>query len=235
MTFSMRRVSAIFRKEVQDFKANSQVLLMAAMPIVFAFIFSRLGNGGGAGLGTITLMTFLFVAGFAQSMIIAEEKEKHTLRVLMLSPASSAEVLIGKSILTACITIVICTLNLFILNQLDGNLPLLGVLFLCGTILFIMIGTIIGLLASSVPQTSLIGMPILMTIYLAAQFEPLVENKAIKTVIGYLPTFHIDKAIKSLVKGNGFSSISGDLLNVLVWFVIALLVCIFVYKKKQLD
>jgi len=27
MTFSMRRVSAIFRKEVQDFKTNSQVLL----------------------------------------------------------------------------------------------------------------------------------------------------------------------------------------------------------------
>ncbi|MBY0596724.1 ABC transporter permease [Bacillus bingmayongensis] len=235
MTFSMRRVSAIFRKEVQDFKSNSQVLLMAAMPLVFAFIFSRFGQGSGAGLGTIILMTFLFVAGFVQSMVIAEEKEKHTLRVLMLSPASSSEVLIGKSILTVCITVVICIANLFILDQLDGNLPLLGFLFLCGTLLFIIIGTIIGLLASSVPQTSLIGMPILMTLYLAVQFEPLVENKTIKTVIGYLPTFHIDKALQSLVKGNGFSSISGDLLNILVWFVIALLVCLFVYKKKQLD
>ena len=44
MTFSMRRVSAIFRKEVQDFKTNSQVLLMVSLPIIFAFIFSRFGK-----------------------------------------------------------------------------------------------------------------------------------------------------------------------------------------------
>ena len=74
MTFSMRRVSAIFRKEVQDFKTNSQVLLMVSLPIIFAFIFSRFGEGQ-AGVGIITLMAFLFVAGFVQSMVIAEEKK----------------------------------------------------------------------------------------------------------------------------------------------------------------
>ncbi|MEA1010145.1 ABC transporter permease [Bacillus cereus] len=234
MTFSMRRVSAIFRKEVQDFKTNSQVLLMASLPIIFAFIFSRFGQGS-AGVGIITLMAFLFVAGFVQSMVIAEEKEKHTLRVLMLSPASSVEVLLGKSILTACLTLGICIVNLFILDQLSGNLVLLGFIVLCGTILFIVIGTMIGLLAESVPQTSLIGMPILMTMYLAAQFEPLVENKVIKTMIEYLPTSHIAKAINSLVDGAGFSSISGHILNVGVWLIISLIACLIVYKKKQMD
>ncbi|PGZ07394.1 ABC transporter permease [Bacillus cereus] len=234
MTFSMRRVSVIFRKEVQDFKTNSQVLLMASLPIIFAFIFSRFGQGS-AGVGIITLMAFLFVAGFVQSMVIAEEKEKHTLRVLMLSPASSIEVLLGKSILTACLTLGICIVNLFILDQLSGNLVLLGFIVLCGTILFIVIGTMIGLLAESVPQTSLIGMPILMTMYLAAQFEPLVENKVIKTMIEYLPTSHIAKAINSLVDGAGFSSISGHILNVGVWLIISLIACLIVYKKKQMD
>ncbi|PGX10497.1 MULTISPECIES: ABC transporter permease [Bacillus] len=234
MTFSMRRVSAIFRKEVQDFKTNSQVLLMASLPIIFAFIFSRFGQGS-AGVGIITLMAFLFVAGFVQSMVIAEEKEKHTLRVLMLSPASSVEVLLGKSILTACLTLCICIVNLFILDQLSGNLVLLGFIFLSGTILFIVIGTTIGLLAESVPQTSLIGMPILMTMYLAVQFEPMVENKVIKTMIEYLPTSHMAKAIKSLVEGAGFSSISGHVLNVGVWLILSLIACLIVYKKKQMD
>ena len=234
MTFSMRRVSAIFRKEVQDFKANSQVLLMASLPIIFAFIYSRFGQGS-AGVGIITLMAFLFVAGFVQSMVIAEEKEKHTLRVLMLSPASSVEVLLGKSILTVCLTLGICIVNLFILDQFSGNLLLLGFIFLCGTILFIVIGTMIGLLAASVPQTSIIGMPILMTMYLAVQFEPMVENKVIKTMIGYLPTSHIVKALNSLVGGAGFGSISGHVLNVAVWLIISLFVCLIVYKKKQLD
>ncbi|ASL68042.1 ABC transporter permease [Bacillus thuringiensis] len=234
MTFSMRRVSAIFRKEVQDFKTNSQVLLMAFLPIILSFLFSRFGVGKEM-LGITTITAFLFVAGFVQSMVIAEEKEKHTLRVLMLSPASSVEVLLGKSILTACLTLGICIVNLFILDQFSGNLLLLGFIFLCGTILFIVIGTMIGLLAASVPQTSIIGMPILMTMYLAVQFEPMVENKVIKTMIGYLPTSHIVKALNSLVGGAGFSSISGHVLNVGVWLIIALIACLIVYKKKQMD
>ncbi|WP_434179468.1 ABC transporter permease [Bacillus thuringiensis] len=234
MTFSMRRVSAIFRKEVQDFKTNSQVLLMAFLPIILSFLFSRFGVGKEM-LGITTITAFLFVAGFVQSMVIAEEKEKHTLRVLMLSPASSVEVLLGKSILTACLTLGICIVNLFILDQFSGNLLLLGFIFLCGTILFIVIGTMIGLLAASVPQTSIIGMPILMTMYLAVQFEPMVENKVIKTIIGYLPTSHIVKALNSLVGGAGFSSISGHVLNVAVWLIIALIACLIVYKKKQMD
>ncbi|ANS51381.1 ABC transporter permease [Bacillus thuringiensis] len=234
MTFSMKRVSAIFRKEVQDFKTNSQVLLMAFLPIILSFLFSRFGVGKEM-LGITTITAFLFVAGFVQSMVIAEEKEKHTLRVLMLSPASSVEVLFGKSILTACLTLGICIVNLFILDQFSGNLLLLGFIFLCGTILFIVIGTMIGLLAASVPQTSIIGMPILMTMYLAVQFEPMVENKVIKTMIGYLPTSHIVKALNSLVGGAGFSSISGHVLNVGVWLIIALIACLIVYKKKQMD
>ncbi|PGX26759.1 ABC transporter permease [Bacillus cereus] len=234
MTFSMRRVSAVFRKEVQDFKTNSQVLLMAFLPIILSFLFSRFGAGKEM-LGITTITAFLFVAGFVQSMVIAEEKEKHTLRVLMLSPASSVEVLLGKSILTACLTLGICIVNLFILDQFSGNLLLLGFIFLCGAILFIVIGTMIGLLAASVPQTSIIGMPILMTMYLAVQFEPMVENKVIKTMIGYLPTSHIVKALNSLVGGTGFGSISGHVLNVAVWLIISLFVCLIVYKKKQLD
>ncbi|MBJ8189853.1 ABC transporter permease [Bacillus hominis] len=234
MTFSMRRVSAIFRKEVQDFKTNSQVLLMASLPLIFSVIYSKFGVGKQV-LGTTTIMSLLFVAGFVQSMVIAEEKEKHTLRVLMLSPASSVEVLLGKSLLTAGLTMIICVANLFILDQLNINLPLVGLIFLCGIILFIAMGTMIGLLASSVPQTSLIGMPILMTMYLAVQFEALVENTTIKTMIGYLPTSHITKAMNGLVDGAGFSSMGGHVLNITVWFIISLFACLIVYKKKQLD
>lgn len=37
MTFSMRRFSAIFRKELQDFKTNSQTLIMMAMPVFLQY------------------------------------------------------------------------------------------------------------------------------------------------------------------------------------------------------
>ena len=71
-----------------------------------------------------------------------------------------------------------------------------------------------------------------MTMYLAVQFEPMVENKVIKTMIGYLPTSHIVKALNSLVGGAGFGSISGHVLNVAVWLIISLFVCLIVYKRN---
>lgn len=76
MTFSMRRFSAIFRKELQDFKTNSQTLIMMAMPVFFAILFSRADNFREAGAGTLTAMALVMVGGFVQAMLIAEEKEK---------------------------------------------------------------------------------------------------------------------------------------------------------------
>lgn len=49
-------------------------------------------------------LTFVAVAFFIQSAIIAEEKEKHTLRGLMLSPATLPEILTGKSLVSFVVT-----------------------------------------------------------------------------------------------------------------------------------
>lgn len=50
------------------------------------------------------LMAYTMVGLFVQAIITAEEKEKQTLRVLMLSPATGAEVLIGKGVMTFTLT-----------------------------------------------------------------------------------------------------------------------------------
>lgn len=231
----MRRFSAILRKEVQDFKSNSQVLMMLVLPIFMAFLYSRMGQMQGGAVSLTTIMSLVFIGGFVQAMMIAEEKEKHTLRVLMLSPASAFEVLIGKSALTGIMTVAVCFINLFILDKLEGNIALLLLIFVFGTILFTLIGTCIGLLAQNVPQTSIIGMPILFFFFLADLLEMLVKNESIKTAFQYLPTKNISEAISSIMKGEGFSAISNNVLNVTIWLVAALIISLFIYKKKQLD
>ncbi|KEK25461.1 ABC transporter permease [Bacillus gaemokensis] len=235
MTFSMRRFSAIFRKEMRDFKSNSQVLMMIGVPVLFAIIYGQAEQFRGVAANLTVIMALVFIGGFVQAMMIAEEKEKHTLRVLMLSPASSAEVLIGKSFLTGITTIVVCFTNLLILDKLEGNIVLLFFIFLLGTILFNLIGTCIGLLAQNVPQTSLIGMPILFIFLLSDLLEMFVKNESLKKVFQYLPTKSIGEAMNSVIQGKGFSVISGNVLNISIWLVAALVICLFLYKKKQLD
>lgn len=100
MTFSMKRFSAIVRKEINDAGKNSQVILMALLPILLAVFYSNMDSIKEFFAGFIIVMTITMVGSYVQAIIIAEEKEKHTLRVLMLSPASPIEVILGKSVLT---------------------------------------------------------------------------------------------------------------------------------------
>ncbi|PGZ12873.1 ABC transporter permease [Bacillus cereus] len=236
MTFSMRRFSAIVRKEMQDAGKNSQVLMMAAIPLVLAFIYGQMGSSNKTALANLTILAaIIFIGGFVQAMTIAEEKEKHTLRVLMLSPASSLDVLFGKGIIAALLTIIVSIVNLFLIDVVQGDIGALIGLIIISTFLFIMIGTIIGLFSETVAQTSLIGMPVLMVMLMGPMMLPLVKNEIVKQIIEYLPSYHIGEAIVKLLDGKPLSNMNGDFLNIGIWFVITLILTLIVYKKKQLD
>lgn len=153
----------------------------------------------------------------------------------MLSPASAIEVLIGKSSLTGLITVAICFINLLILGKLEGNFALLLLIFVLGMLIFNLIGTCIGLLAQNVPQTSTIGLPILMTFLLGDLIGMFVKNEVVTKIIDYLPTRHIGLAVSSIIKGEGFSAIASNLLNITIWLVAVLVITLFIYRKKQMD
>ncbi|MCU5531597.1 ABC transporter permease [Bacillus anthracis] len=235
MTFSMRRFSAIFRKEVQDIKTNASVLVMAAMPIMFAFVYQQMDGPKEQIANMVTLMSLIMVGSFVQAALIAEEKEKHTLRVMMLSPTSSLEVLLGKSALTGLITFVICISNFAILGVVKGNMVLIILFLLISIFFFLMLGTAIGLLAKTMASTSVVGMPILFVFFLAPMLGEFIKNKFVTKAIEFLPTKHLADAMPKMLAGKGFSTVSGDLINIIIWSVLSIVLCIVVYKKKQMD
>ena len=64
MTFSMRRFQAIVQKEWKDAVKNPQTLLMAAMPIMFTFLFQRMGMEAGILLSMPILFVLTMTAAF---------------------------------------------------------------------------------------------------------------------------------------------------------------------------
>lgn len=102
MTFSMRRFRAMVKKEWKDAIRNPQILLNAGMPILLAVLFrQKEADPSEPTLLAIPILIAISITGaFVQANMIAEEKEKNTLRSLMLSPASKLEILAGKSATT---------------------------------------------------------------------------------------------------------------------------------------
>ena len=68
--------------------------------------------------------TMVIVGAFVQCSLIAEEKEKNTLRGLMLSPASTLEILGGKSLLSFLATMIIVVIGAYLTGYRPENLLL---------------------------------------------------------------------------------------------------------------
>lgn len=97
MNMSMKRIQAIFMKDYKEFSRNYAVSAMVFMPIFLAFFFNKMGVETIQDYLIPINTTLAMVTAFVQCCLMAEEKENNTLRSLTMSPASIADILVGKS------------------------------------------------------------------------------------------------------------------------------------------
>lgn len=141
MTFSFKRVNAIFIKDWKDLQRNSYVIFTLAIPLVFAAWLGRMGEENTV-FSTYPINLSLIIAGaFIQAAMVAEEKEKNTLRGLLLSPASTAEIFVGKSTLSAVMSIVVIIGSIFLSDYKVPSPPLFIVSVLLGLVFYLATGT----------------------------------------------------------------------------------------------
>lgn len=187
----VRRILAIFIKETQDIATNFNVSILFALPLIFAVIFKRLGNAMDA--PAIASTSVLLLAGMAgiyvPSMLVAEEREKRTLQVLMLSPATPAEVFIGKGLMTLVMTLLFALITYILAGVPAARIPVLLLFFALGVAACIPLGMIVGLFAPNVLSTGLVGMPLYLAFILLPPFT--MFNETLKQVGRVLPTTHL--------------------------------------------
>ncbi len=242
MEFSIRRVNSLFKKEVKDIFKNMNVLLMCVLPIVFSIMYSKLFSGKGTGESVpktdILLMclgmNLALVSIFVISMLIAEEKEKNTLRTLMLSGVSPWEFLAGKAILTLLLSIVTNIAMFFIVGidaQYLGKYILLTILVVLS---MIEIGAVIGMLAPNQMATGVIGMPLIMLLLLVPMFAKL--STTLKKIAEFLPNYNMNLMLEKVFKGGAIGvDYTYNIAIILIWIIIGAVAFAYTYTKKGLD
>lgn len=135
------RIMAIFEKDLKEFTRNAMLFTTILLPIILAFMYSRMGGGEEA----LPAMLVYLIVGVAFSAILcsgimtmmAEENEKNTLRGLMQSPASMLDILAGKSLVVVLMTAVSLIISFLIMDVAFewsiasiGGLILLALFFL---------------------------------------------------------------------------------------------------------
>lgn len=234
MEFSIRRVNALFKKEIKDFGKNMNVFVMCFFPIMICALYSKILGGNldhnlmvNINILTLSLGTNLVMVGsYLIAMLIAEEKEKNTLRTLMLSA--------GKALITLLVTEII---NVILFFMIGMNIQYLGKYMLLSTLVvlsMIEIGAIIGILSPNQMATGVVSMPALIIFYILPLGAKI--NKTIGRISELLPNYNMNIMLEKVFKGETIGVESTyNICIILVWILIGAVLFMYAYNKKGLD
>lgn len=235
MNLSMKRVQAIFMKDYKEFSRNYAVSIVMLLTPVLAAFYGRIGIDSLDTYYLLFNMTFAMVSTYVQTCLIAEEKEKDTLRGLLLSPASTTDILVGKSALTFTVTAITLALVIFFSDYSPANMPAILLAFAISAIFYIGLGTLIGLFTKSVMEASVYSLPV-MALFSGGTFITLLFDKyPLLKVLEYLPNIQLINLARKLEEGLPLTNLLQEYLIIAVWAIVIFLLTAFIYKRQMQD
>lgn len=230
----MKNIKAIFMKQILDTIKNKTIFIQFLMfPILVIIMETAIKIEDMPEHFFVKLFAVMFV-GMApltcMSAIISEEKEKNTLRALMMSNVKPWQYLIsiGVYVFIMCMA---GTAVFAILGEYKGaELAMFLFSMMSGIVLSEIIGAVIGIFSGNQMAATSLTIPVMMIF----SFVPMLSmfNESIKKFAGII----YSQQISDLINGIGASEVSaGSILVIAVNFVVGLVLFAVAYKKKGLE
>ncbi len=230
----MKKIKAVFIKQIIDTTKNKTVFIQFLMfPIMTVIMENAIKIENMPEYFFVKLFSVMFV-GMApltcMSAIISEEKEKNTLRALMMSNVKPWQYLLG----IGAYIFIMCMAGTAVFAVLGGytNTELSIFLFsmISGIILSEIIGAVIGIFGRNQMAATSLTIPIMMIF----SFVPMLSmfNEGIEKIARII----YSQQISDIINGIGASDLSTESIIVIAAnFVIALTLFAVVYRKKGLE
>ena len=235
MIFSFKRSIAILQKDYKDISKNLFVSSSIFMPILLAFFYGRSGVGTIYEHYMVINLAFCIVAAYIQCSLIAEEKEKNTLRGLMLSPASTLDILAGKSLLSFITTILVIGVCVYLTDYKPENFIIVSCAIILSTLFYIGLGTVLGLVTKSVMEASVIILPFLFFFSFGSILINFADKYPILKLAEYLPNVQIIELANEVQLGAGFMDVWFNLMIIAAWVVAIFILVVVVFRKRMMD
>ncbi len=230
----MRNVSAVFWKQIKETLKNKAILIQFLLfPVLTPIMESAVKIENMPRHFFVTLFAVMFV-GMApltcMSSVISEEKEKNTLRALMMSNVKPVQYLFGVGIYVWLMCMVGAVMFAVCGEHTGNNFAEFMLIMAMGILLSILTGAIIGMCSKNQMTATSITVPVMMVF----SFLPMVSmfNENIEKIAKYTYSQQISMLINNI--GNthiDFENIAVISAN----FFIAILLFFVAYKKKGLE
>ncbi|WP_313640890.1 ABC transporter permease [Paenibacillus sp.] len=235
MSISYKRARAIFVKDYKEFSRNYAISIMLIFPIIFALLFKRAGASLPGASGFLFNSSFVLLTCFAQACLIAEEKERNTLRSLMMTPATTMDVLIGKSSLVFVMSAVVLAISTLLFGYEPANIWAFVAVIILSIILYTAAGTICGLFSKTLLEASLSILPVAFIFMGAPWGAVLVKDYPVLKVLDYMPSSQLVHLLGISNTDYSAGDVLQPLLITLAWTIVLTVVSVILYQWRLKD
>lgn len=140
-------------------------------------------------------------------LLLLEEKEKKTLRMLLVSPASFRDILIGKLLVVLFFQLLISSVSLAILGGFSGNITLVVFYVVLGAVFSLSLGLLFGsVFTTSSSASAAVGFVTLIFILgglFVGQLGELLGRGPIAIIARLLPTYYLADGVMNAIQKSG--------------------------------
>jgi ABC-2 type transport system permease protein len=195
------------------------------------------GSQSGAFYAMLSLMAALVVGTSLVPNLLIEEKEQGTLRILLVSPASLADVVMGKLLVGLAYQLVLGLATLAVQRAFTGQTPLVLLFLLGGSCLGIALGLLVGSIFKTAsaggPFTGIVALLYLFPAIFVGPLGQLFQSDTIQQIIQVLPSYYLASGLFAALQGRAtFAQALFDLSVVLLTALAFFLAAVWVLWRQ---
>jgi len=228
----LRKVKAIFWKQLKDTFKNKAILIQFVMFPVLAVIMESTTNIEGLQDNYFVMLFATMYIGMApltgMATVIAEEKEKHTLRMLIMSNVRSYEYLIGVGTYVVLACLVGSAVMGITAGYMGGKLVLFTAIMMIGVLLSTLLGAVIGVWS----KNQMVATSVVVPVMICFSFLPMIAmfNEA----IGKVSKFTYSQQVNYLLHNIGDMNVTPENVWVIISnFIIITILFVYAYRRSR--
>lgn len=228
----MNGISTVFLKQIKETLKNKTILIQFVLFPILAVIMENTVRIGGMPEHFFAKLFAVMFVGMApltcMSAVISEEKEKNTLRVLMMSNVKPVQYLLG----TGSYVWLMCMAGAAVfaaLGEYKGtDIVRFMLVMAVGISLSILIGAVIGIFSKNQMSATSVTVPVMMIF----SFLPMLSmfNETIEKIAKVTYSQQIN-----ILLNNDFESVTDSVVVLAFNFILAALLFFTAYRKNGMD
>jgi ABC-2 type transport system permease protein len=189
--------------------------------ITWTDVAARSGLQGDLDFEHYLLVMFLVMAlsmtgAFVVPLLLVEEKEKHTLQALLVSPARPAEVVAGKALTGLFYSLLVSGLLIGLNRGWVGNWPVTILALLLGALFSVEVGLLMGGFFRTTMQVNTWASFVMLGLMAPSWFTIVVLPTPLDQIVRFLPTYYLTQALGLSLAGEASLARVGGHLAVLL-------------------